>query len=520
MHRLLRHSRRLTACLAATLLIPTTQTHAQSDQKRIEDGWVHTQDEQTGVLLLTKELVLHPAAEPRPALKYRLLPDDFEALPGNAAVYYLKAVGFLEQNPARERLEQFRREAVEKAQREGSDVTNLPPYVWLKTPPHGLPVEEVKEYLSFSSFQLPMLRDAARRRRYDMDRNFREVDDPIAYLLPEVQRMRELARTQSIRCRLAIAEGRLDDAVEIIGQQLALARHVGQDDFLVSNLVGIAIAGIAWDDALHLAQQPEAPNLYWALTAMPKPLVDITHSMAIERQFLYQQIKVLREVDEAPRPVGYWQDFIDRLRGQVGMLASEFGLPSVEQNPELARAAVVSYVAAAYPGAREYLINEWDMPSEQVDAYSTAQVVFLAMVRFYDQWRDDIFKWMHLPVWQFRAKATVSSVDQLMAAKADRYGWCAAPTQLLLPAVLAARTAVARSEQQIALLKTAEAVRMYAAANEGKLPPSLDALSVPAPIEPFTGKPIDYEFLGDRAVVNGHSLPGMRYRLVLRIASD
>ena len=530
MRRLLRWPLHLLACVAGALL--ASPVHAQSDEKKVEDGWVHTRDEQSGVLLLTKELVLHPAAEPRPALKYRLLHDDFESLPGNAAVYYLKAMGFLDNDLERKRIMEIRSKAFEEARREGRDVTKLPPYVWLKTAPKDLPIDEVKGYLRLSSFQPPMLREAARRRVFDMDRNFREVDDPIAYLLPEVQRLRELARTQSIRCRLAIAENRVDDAIELIGQQLALARHLGQDDFLISNLVGIAFQSIAWNDALYLLQHPDAPNLYWALTAMPDPLVDITHAMAIERQFLYQQIKVLREVGETPRPAGYWQDFIDRALSQVGkdfivralsqvgMLASELNLTSVERDPELARAAVIAYVAAAYPGAKDYLINEWNMPPEQVEAYPTAQVVFLAMVRFYDQWRDDSFKWIHLPIWQFRAKATVSSVDKLLAAKAGRYGWIAAPTQVLLPAVLAARTAVARSEQQIALLQAVEAVRLYAAANDGNFPASLDALPVPGPIEPFTGKPIDYELLGDRAVLNGYSLPRMRYRLILRMASE
>jgi hypothetical protein len=61
---------------------------------------------------------------------------------------------------------------------------------------------------------------------------------------------------------------------------------------------------------------------------------------------------------------------------------------------------------------------------------------------------------------------------------------------------------------------------MYAADNDGELPPSLDALPVPAPIEPFTGKVIDYEFRGTSAVLNGYPLPGLRYRLVLRSAEQ
>ncbi len=484
----------------------------------VEDGWLNERDAQTGQLVATKELLLHPQAEPRPALKHRLIPDEFDRLPGNAAVYYLKALGFIEQESARDKLAQFRKEARSKAEKSGTSVSKVPPYVWLATAPRDLPLAEVREYLSLTQFQPPIIREAALRDRFDMDRNFREVDNPIAYLLPEIQNLRELARTQSIRCRLAIAEDRVDDAIAILGQQFALARHVGQDEFLVSSLVGIATSSIAWNDATYLLQHPKAPNLYWALAAMPTPLVDLRHSMSVERQFFYQQLKVLREVDETPRPAGYWQDFLDRFVEQLGDLTQELNLPSVLRDKELARASIVGLVAAAYPGARDYLIQEEHLPREQVDAYPTAQVVFLAMVRYHDKWQDEVFKWMHLPVWQVRSKANSQTMEAAMHAEGEKYGWYTAPTRLMLPAIQAARTAEARCDQGIAMLQTVEAIRMYAAAHEGQLPPSLDALPVPAPIEPFTGKTIDYELLGDRAMLNGHSLPGIRYRFVLRIA--
>jgi hypothetical protein len=83
---------------------------------------------------------------------------------------------------------------------------------------------------------------------------------------------------------------------------------------------------------------------------------------------------------------------------------------------------------------------------------------------------------------------------------------------------MAARTAVARIEQQLALVQTVEAIRMYGAAHGGKLPATLDDLPVPAPLEPCTGKPLDYQCHGKYAVLNGHDLPGIRYRLVLRFA--
>jgi hypothetical protein len=482
-----------------------------------EDGWIIERFE-SKAHVHTNELTLYPQAEAQPALKYRLIPDAFDMIDGNAGIYYLKALGFLEQDPARERIRTFCREAFEKADEQSKRNGDYPPSGWLSIPPSELPLGEVRDYLKLSSFQVPFVREAARRDRFNMDRNLREVDDPIAYLLPEIQRMRELARTQSLRCRLAIAEGRIDDAIAIIGQQFALSRHMGQGDFLITNLVGMAVSSIAWNDALHLVQQKETPNLFWAFASMPTPLVGMRRSMAFERQFLLQQVKVLREVDEMPRSAEYWRDFLDRLLPQIGSLASEFGLASFEKQPELTRAVLVGYVAAAYPGAKDYLQNECGMSDEQTKAYPTAQVVFLATVRFFDHWRDEYFKWSFLPFWQARTHGDARRINQAMKNASKQYGWFSAPTLVLLPAVTVARTAQARQDQGIALIQTVEAVRMYAAAHDGKLPPSLDELPVPAPIEPYTAKPIDYEFHDTHAVLNGYPLRGMRYRLVLRIA--
>ncbi len=507
------------ALFSLVVLVAVAQCTAQESPTNL-DRWAERLDEQTGILIRTKELTLYPQAESRPALKHRLLPDALDALPGNAAVYYLKAQGFLEQTSARDRISKINQDALARAKKEGKEFGELPPYVWLDTPPDLLPVDEVKEYLKLTDFQQMFIREGVRRAHFDMDRRFREVDDPIGYLLPEIQSLREIARNQSIRCRLAIAEDRIEDAIEITGQQFAMARHLGEDDFLVSNLVGIAITTIAWNDALYLVQHPQSPNLYWALAAMPRPLVETRRAMAVERQFLYHQVKLLKEVDETPRSVGYWQEFIDRLLPQMGMLGSEVGLPSLSEDPEAARAALVAFVAAAYPGAKDYLIREQKIPRDQVEAYPTAQVVFLAMVRFYDQWRDEVFKWTHVPFWQGRLAMASVDVDAALNQAANRYGWCALPTQTLLPAVFAVRNAEARCVQTVALLQTVEAVRMYAAEHDGKLPPALDALPVPAPMEPFTGKPIEYELLGTRAVLSGHALPGVRYRLILRIAKQ
>lgn len=502
----------------AILSSPESKSDTQRAAPQLEDGWTIEQDEQLGVSVRTKVLTLHPRAAPEPALKYRLMPDEFDLLPGNAAPHYLKAMGYFEQDPARRAMYQFLDESREKGAEQGTPIHELPPYNWLSIEPSKLPRQEVHDYLRYSSFQVRFLREAARRRFFDMERDLRNSSDPIGTLLPEIQIMREMSRNQSIRIRLAIAEHRIDDAMEMSGQQFALANHLGQEEFLICNLVGVAIASVGWNDMLYLVEHPETPNLYWALSAMPQPLVSFRRSLAYERQMLYEQLKVLREVDGSPRPAGYWSDFLDRLGPQLASIASELDLPRFDEDPELAKSALVWSVAAAYPDAKRYLIERWGMPPEKVEAYPTAQVVFLALVRFHDYWSDELFKWFNLPVAQVRAKVPPGKLTQAMQAEAEQYGWIALTSQLFLPAIDAARLAAERSEQKRAVLMTVEAIRMYAAEHDGQLPPSLEALSVPAPLDPLVGKPLAYERLDDRAILSGHPFPGLQERLVLRIA--
>lgn len=515
----MRHCRStiLAATLCALAAVLSTANLWSGEPTR-EGGWLIERDERSGLKLYTMEMTLHPKPEPRPALKYHLIPDQFDMLDGNAAIFYLMAMGYLEQDPAHKRLFEIYDQAGDRSRQEGKDIHQVPPMSWLTMTPGELPLEEVKKFLKLTSFQRSFLAEARRRERFDMERNVRTVDDPIAFLLPEMQLMRELARTQNLRCKVAIAEGRIDDAIAILGQMYTQARHLGQDDFLVSSLVGVACSGIAWDDALYLLQHEDTPNLYWAFASIPRPAIDLSHCLAFERQFMYLQLKTMQEVDETPRPVGYWQGFMDRLAPEIGGLSREFGLLNLGNDPADVRAALTAFIAVAYPSAKRYLLEECGLSREQIEAYPTAQVVFLAIVRYHEESRDSIFKWSRLPYWQAVATSRNLGYDDSFSVSKERAGWIAAPATILLSPLAGAHAAVARLDQQLALLQTVEAIRMYGAASGGKLPPSLDDLPLPSPVDPFTGKPLDYRNEGTHAILSGHETPGLRYQLVLRFA--
>ena len=490
----------------------------QADEPNREGDWIVQRDEQLGIMVYTLEMVISPKAEARPALKHSLIPDDFDLREGNAAIFYLKAMGFLEQNHARDLLSETMKKMRKIGEEKGADSNDVPPYSWMEMPLKQLPLEEVKQYLQLTSFQPRDLAEAARRRSFSLDRNVRQDPNPVGVLLPEIQIMRELARTQCLRCRVAIAEGRVDDALAILGQQYAMAKHLGTDEFLISNLVGAAVANMAFRDVLQLLQHPATPNLYWAFASLPNPIIDLRKSLAYERQFLFEQVKILREVDDAPRNAGYWQDFIDRILPQIDGL--DFLLDrKLPKDTEGSRALVVATIAAGYPGAKRYLIEEMGMNRDKVDSYTTAQTFFLAVKRFYEQTRDDQVKWNNVPFAQASANSQYKSLDEVMRADSQRIGWCSIPTATFLASFSAVRTAQNRTQQTITMLQTVEAIRMHGAQSGGKLPDSLQSLSIPVPVDPFTGKPLLYELSGDNAVLTGHRMPGIQYRIVLRFAS-
>lgn len=504
--------------VAAFTLPPTAARAADAAQNEL---WVETKDAD-GTRVFTAEITVHPAAEPRPALRYRLLPAEEDLVDGNAAIHYLKAMGFVEEDYARKSIHELLTKAKEEAEREGK------PFEWppgTETRAAALPLPEVREFLALHGFQVPLLAEAARRRHCDWDRRIADTDNPGAYLVPEIAESRHLARVESLRCRLAIAEGRIDDAIAVLRRQFMLARHLGQDEFAVGVLNGANVAFTAIRDALELAQLPAAPNLYWACAAMPRPFIDASRMLATERSMFYLVMKSLRDVDETPRPVEYWQAFIDRdLRAFARAIPSYGGpyesLPSFsgdwEKPKEIFRLRAAGFVAAAYPGARRYLAEECGLPAERLDALPTAQVVFLAMRRFYDASNDEFAKWEATPYWIAAPKLTAAQAK--IEADAKRIGPSAAPVLILGSGIVGPRSALARLDQQLAILQTVEAMRLHAATHGG-LPETLADLPVPAPLDPATGRPIAYSVAGNRAVLEpGQNPPGYQRRVIVHLA--
>lgn len=467
------------------------------------------------------KLTIHPKDEAKPSLKIQLVPDAASQLEGNAALFYLKAMGFLEQNPARDKIREMYNQASEQAKATGKQSWEFPPHSYIDMHPMDYPKEAVREYVDgLLGFQVPSLREARLYNGFSMSRNLALSDNPIGYLLPEMQALRELARVQRVRCRLAIAEDRVDDAIEIIGQQLTMSRHIGMDDFLVSHLVGVAVFGIACEDTLHLIAHSECPNLYWAFAQLPDPLVSPDRCLAFEREFVYLQIPKLKEFDTTPRSQSYWTEFLADFAKRTSDIdqyseASDMVIISKargEQRIESIRKSIDENV----PKAKEYLLSRGIVTKQTVDSYPKEQLVFLALKDYYDVCRDDLFKLFYLPF--DVARNRFASKNEQMKNDRQQYGWFTGLAYGMLPSIDAFHTAQTRAKQRIALIQAIEAIRMAGAANGGKLIESLDDAPVPVPNDPFTGRPFAYQVVGDVATLSSEFPTNWPARIELKFA--
>lgn len=457
-------------CLLLTLIVLTPSLGAVPAKPAEEDK------------APTVKLVLHPAAEPRPALKYLLLPPLIDQRPGNAAVLYGKVTA-----------EQQRffgdKELWEKIVK------------WIDTPLDEFPKDDARDVLSGNKFKI--LDRAARCESVDWQLPLR--DEPFyQILLPELQQTRQFSRMLAAKARLHVAEGKFDEAVHTLQTGYALGRHVGQGQTLINGLVGMAIAKTMSKQVETLIQQPGAPNLYWALAHLPDPLVDMRPGIETEWAMIYLSYPELRNLKDQDYTAEQWRTRLNKITTDIMSLTS--GAPGIRS--ELLTAALA---LKGYPMAKQGLIDQGFKPDE-VEAMPVPKVVLLHTMRTYEELRDDLFKWFAVPYYQAQ-----EGMDKAEGNLRDGRRREVIPfASILLPAIKAAHFAGARGERSVAVLRVVEAIRLYGAAHDGNLPDTLsDIAEVPIPIDPTTGEPFVYQRTGKTAVLEspGGERQGLRYEI-------
>jgi hypothetical protein len=421
-------------------------------------------------------LKLHPAAALAPALKYTLLPSVRELKPGNAAVFYHRVHSplwfqALEREPSFAKL-----------------------HDWLEMSPTQMPEKEVRQFLSGTAI-FQELDHAARCETCDWQLTSRLRDEGINLALPEAQSFRQLALLLAVKARMEVFDGRPAQALRVLQTGIAMGRHVGDCPVVLNALIGMGIEQTMLGDIEDFVQRPGFPNLYWALRDLPDPLIDLRRPLQGDRLAVdawWPEIrKALEEPKFQPLPLATLRASVDKV----------FGLGRTDS-----RITVAQAVTVAHPQAMAYFLKKGHS-REELDALPVTQVVLMYSLAEWDRWHDAVYRWHNVPYWQARSglKKAVDEREQALRENKE----VAFFYQHLLPTNEGVFFTRARLQRRIAALQCIEAIRMYAAANNGQLPDALaDIHAVPIPIDPVTGKSFSYRSGGAVARLQGPAPPG------------
>ena len=292
----------------------------------------------------------------------------------------------------------------------------------------------------------------------------------------ELGPLQDLAAALQVRFRAEVAGQRFDDALRTAKTMFALARHLGEHPTEVANLVGLWVAHLGLGTLEEMVQQPGCPNLYWALTDLPCPLVDVRKGVQGDRTLVAAELRSLHddapmtetEIEDVREPPVRRDGFRTRT---VGPAAAERASPAASERPRTRNGSR----GPPPPGRGGLRAGS----GQDVPAHAGHPAGREA---------------------RLRGPAGRAHETPCPAALADRLPGGRQTSDVggdglladLLPDIIKLRRAQGQLEQQIALLRHVEALRMYAAEHDGKLPAKLSDFSVPLPIDPVTGKPFVY----------------------------
>jgi len=424
---------------------------------------VGAQEDQT---IQLHPITVTPMPEAREALKYRLQIPVFELKNANAAVLY--------------------HSAAEQCPEDGEEKLFDKIDQWRDMPTDRLPRDEVAKALDKFKASFRLLELAAQRRRCEWDM---PIEEGFAMLMPSLSTYRKIAFALTLKLRLEIADGQVDEALHTLTYGLAFARGIGDGPTLIQDLVGISIGALMFRQTSEFMAMADTPNLYWALTELPVPFIALRQSLDYEYNLMFWEIPELRNLDK---------DILSDAQASalVNKTFTKFSDAGLWDHSEF-NLLPLAWVMMHYVDAKAFL-GERGMEASRIEAMPAAQAVMLYQFQEFKEVRDTLFKWLMLPYSQYRDHA--DAYDQALD-KITQRGLKSNLFAMFLPALSRIRFLEARMCRDIDMLRVIEALRMQAAANQGAFPKTLeDVTVVPVPRDLVTGGAFIYEYTDSRHV--------------------
>lgn len=469
---------------------------AQDVRAQVQSGpeganrWKQANDD-TSVLL--RQMTITPAEETRPALKYSLRWPAQDSRRGNAVSLYYRAFALMNAIPS----EQLRKadKLLERSYEE-------------------LVAADTAALLQSFEPVIATIRDAVAREECRWEWFLDELpgDEKLNFAMPELSSARVIARLLDLRAQWQIGSGDLAGALDSIQLNYEMAQDIAQESTLVGSLVAIAITSVASDDVARFIATPGAPNLYWALAELPRPVIDIRESL---RKDLALQASIFG-FDDADsileRTEEQWRLHYQQVTERIQKIS---GTP----NGNTRNDSLLWLVTIGYPRAKRNLV-ERGLDRSVVEAMPVGEVVARFQVLVNQEAIEDVAKLTFLPFDQ--AQRPLDVVEQKIAETTFQLHGPSSEIlpigRLLMPAMNAARNAETRCTAELNALQTVEAIRMHVAHSQGHLPETLaDIQVVPVPRNPFTNGTFEYQLKDGVAILEYDSLPGLRRRFEIRL---
>jgi hypothetical protein len=404
-----------------------------------------------------------------------------ERTPGNAAVHYGKVMA--EEIPffANQQLrEDYRR--------------------WLETPFDELRRDGVK-MPSLGSIE-DALHRAARCKYCDWQLPIgREPYYPM--LLPDAQQSRDFGRILAARARLQMIDGEIDEALHTLQAGYALGRHVATGETIVNSLIGLAICSDMNRQLMDLIQLSDAPNLYWALTTLPAPMIDMRDGIEVDALGVELSFPEMKDLENAERSTDQWRELFHRFARQMHEWTA---VGNKDEADHLMSAEELDKTCERMRPVAKLYLSMHGIPGDKLEKMAVHQIALIYTVRLRRALMDDAVKYVQLPYPQAIAGIKAAIEDATSVSQSGRE---IIPVLVLsLNVFRSARPAQARVEREFAMLRLVEALRMHAAGHQGNLPAKLSDISeVPVPDDPVTGVPFEYQLDGDVALIHSPAIP-------------
>ena len=286
----------------------------------------------------TEEIDLHvqAAALVTPSLKYRLYPDFFVQVSGDAGPIYREAFAKLEMS--------------EEERNALADIANAPF--------DKFSLDDADKILTDRRDALALIDKAGLNDHCDWGVDLRDwLKQPMTFL----NGARRATQLVSLKARTQMRRGQIADAIKTLKSGFALTHHLS-GRASIQGLVATGLNKLLLLQVVQLEQLPDAPNLYWALADIPRPLVNLRTMIDVDAALL-RMVPVCDGRDPRTIPSEEYRKWLDGIAVNNATDAKEVFTKRLDYAVEMGKIWPIARAYLESHGYSREAVN--DMPMER-----------------------------------------------------------------------------------------------------------------------------------------------------------